>query len=141
MTTDYGFRLATSVGGTVTGEGGDILIVDDPLNPSQAESRLFRNLANRWFDHTFSSRLNNKKQGGIVVVMQRLHPQDLSGYLLEKGNWEVLELAAIAERTQHFMGSCFDHRRKAGECLHESREDAPMLARVKHEMGSYAFAA
>lgn len=141
MTTDFGFRLATSVGGTVTGEGGDILIVDDPLNPSQAESRLFRNLANRWFDHTFSSRLNDKRNGGIVLVMQRLHAQDLSGYLQEKGNWEILELAAIAERTQHFISKNFDYRRKAGECLHEVREDARMLARVKHEMGSYAFAA
>lgn len=141
MTTDYGFRLATSVGGTVTGEGGDILIVDDPLNPSQADSSLFRNLANRWFDHTFSSRLNDKRRGGIVVVMQRLHSQDLSGYLHEKGNWEMLELAAIAERTQYFRGAEFDYRRPLGECLHPQREDAAMLARVKHEMGSYAFAA
>jgi len=53
-------------------------------------------LANRWFEHTFSSRLNNKRTGAIVVVMQRLHPQDLSGFLLEKGGWELLELSAIA---------------------------------------------
>lgn len=141
MTTEYGFRLATSVGGTLTGEGGDILIVDDPLNPSQAESQLFRNLANRWFDHTLSSRINDKRTGGMVVVMQRLHPQDLSGYLQEKGNWEVLELAALAPQTQHYFGNQSDYRRFHGECLQEAREDARMLERLRHEMGSYAFAA
>jgi predicted phage terminase large subunit-like protein len=141
MTTQYGFRLATSVGGAVTGEGGDVLIVDDPLNPSQAQSRLFRNLANRWFEQTFSSRLNDKRKGGIVVVMQRLHPNDLSGYLQEKGNWEVLELPAIAEHTRHFFLKQVDYRIHEGECLHAAREDRQMLAQTRHEMGSYAFLA
>ncbi len=141
MTTAYGFRLAVSVGGAVTGEGGDILIVDDPLNPAQAESSLFRNLANRWFENTFSSRLNDKRRGGIVVVMQRLHSQDLSGYLQEKGNWEMLDLSAQAERMQHYIGMDYDYRRSMGECLHEAREDERMLSRMRHEMGSHAFAA
>ena len=73
VTTQRGFRLATSVGGSVTGEGGDILIVDDPLKPLHAESALLRKLANRWFDHTFSTRLNDRLRGGIVVVMHDLN--------------------------------------------------------------------
>ncbi len=139
MTTQYGFRMATSVGGSVTGEGGDVLIVDDPLNPTQGQSRLFRNMANRWFENTFSSRLNDKRSGAIVVVMQRLHAQDLSGYLKEKGAWEVLELPAIAARTQHFITQHYHYRQKEGQPLHAVREDLAMLHRVKHEMGSSAF--
>lgn len=141
LTTKHGFRLATSVGGSVTGEGGDVLIVDDPLNPAQAESKIFRNLANRWFEQTFSTRLNDKKRGSIVVVMQRLHPQDLSGFLQQKSGWEVLELPAIASRTLHFITTHFHHRYLREATLHTEREDLPTLQKLQHEMGSHAFGA
>ncbi len=141
VTTAHGFRMATSVGGAVTGEGGDILIVDDPLNPLQAESKLFRNLTNRWFEHSFSSRLNDKNKGAIVIVMQRLHHEDLSGFLLQKGNWELLELAAIATKTKFYYCNKFTYRRSQGTALHPQRENISMLKRIKREMGSYAFAA
>lgn len=139
LTTQHGFRLATSVGGGVTGEGGDVLIVDDPLNPHQAESRFFRNLSNRWFEQTFSTRLNDKKRGAIVIVMQRLHRQDLSGFLQQKNGWEVLELPAIARRTQHFILPLFDHRFMQESALHPAREDLAILQKLQHEMGSHAF--
>ncbi|WP_232507674.1 hypothetical protein [Candidatus Williamhamiltonella defendens] len=61
------------------------MIVDDPHNPRQAESPTEREKALEWFDQTFYSRLNDKKNGVIVVVMQRLHEKDLSGHLLAKG--------------------------------------------------------
>lgn len=85
MTTQHGFRLATSVGGTLTGEGGDIIVMDDPLNPEQAMSRTQRQHANHWFDNTLATRLNDKINGRMLLVMQRLHSDDLSGHLLEKG--------------------------------------------------------
>lgn len=85
MTSKQGFRMASSVGASVIGEGGNFLIIDDPISPAQAMNELARNHANNWFDHTFSTRLDNKKTGVIVLVMQRLHSADLSGYLLEKG--------------------------------------------------------
>ncbi|MFO1242427.1 MAG: phage terminase large subunit [Rickettsiales bacterium] len=142
VTTARGFRFATSVGGTATGEGGDILIVDDPLNPSQAMSKTRRDHANNWFDQTFSTRLNNKKTGRIVVVMQRLHPEDLSGHLLAKGGWEQLKLPAIAE-TQHsiYLGDLLLKTRHAGEPLHTEREDMALIERAKNDLGSFAFAA
>lgn len=141
MTKAHGFRLAVSVGGAVTGEGGDILIVDDPLNPQQAESQPFRNLANRWFEHTFSSRLNDKRSGAMVVVMQRLHPDDLSGFLLRKGGWELLQLPAYAPENRYFFVNDWVHRVCRGAVLHPLRENEEILGRLKHEMGSYAFAA
>lgn len=141
VTTERGFRFATSVGGTATGEGGDVLIVDDPLNPAQAASARLRQRANQWFDQTFSTRLNDKKRGRIVVVMQRLHAEDLSGHLLAQGGWERLVLPAIAEQRTvlHLRGR--DHVREAGEPLHRAREDLAELERARRQLGSYGFAA
>ena len=81
--TARGFRLATSVGGTLTGRGGDIIIIDDPLKPDDALSETKRSAANQWFTNTLLSRLDDKRTGAIVVVMQRVHMDDLTGFLLE----------------------------------------------------------
>lgn len=141
VTTARGFRFATSVGGTATGEGGDVLIVDDPLNPLQAMSKPRRDHANTWFDQTFSTRLNNKKTGRIVIVMQRLHPEDLSGHLLNKGGWEHLKLPALAEAPHSIRIGAFIKERAAGEPLHTEREDKELIERAKNDLGSFAFAA
>ena len=136
-----GFRLAASVGGALTGYGGDVLIVDDPLNPLQAESKVLRTLCNRWFEHTFSSRLNDKNQGKMLVVMQRVHPDDLSGYLLRKGGWEQLTLPAIALQTRHYVPLVKPYRFREGAALHPAREGAVLLEKLRHDLGSQAFAA
>jgi hypothetical protein len=73
--------LATSVGGTLTGRGGDIIIVDDPLKPDDAYSETKRSGANQWFTNTLLSRLDDKRTGAIVVVMQRIHMDDMTGFL------------------------------------------------------------
>src|SRR5947199_4009990 len=96
MTTARGSRLATSVGGTLTGRGGDLIIIDDPLKPDEASSETVRESVNDWFSTTLSSRLNDKKNGAIITVMQRLHQYDLAGMLLESGDWTQLCLPAIA---------------------------------------------
>ena len=95
--TDRGFRLATSVGGTLTGRGGDIIIIDDPLKPDDAMSETKRSSANQWFTNTLLSRLDDKRTGAIVIVMQRVHIDDLTGFLLgQSDEWDVLTLPAIA---------------------------------------------
>ena len=141
VTTQRGFRFATSVGGTATGEGGDVLIVDDPLNPAQACSAIERHHANQWFDQTFATRLNDKAKGRIVVVMQRLHTEDLSAHLLNKGGWEHLCLPAIADAPTLLQVGRWQHIRAAGDILHPQREDAMLLQRAQRELGSFAFAA
>ncbi len=141
VTTERGFRFATSVGGTATGEGGDVLIIDDPLNPIQAASRIEREFASSWFDQTFATRLNDKAHGRIVVVMQRLHKEDLTGHLLEKGGWEHLCLPAIAETRTIIPLSGREFIREIGDILHPSREGELLLARAKRELGSFGFAA
>lgn len=79
-----GMRRATSVGGTVTGQGGDFLIVDDPLSPQMANSATERENANEWYRTTFYSRLNSPKIGVRIIIMQRVHEDDLSGFLLDR---------------------------------------------------------
>ena len=68
-TTRQGCRLATSVGGVLTGRGADMIIIDDPLKPEEALSQAQRQAANEWFDHTLYSRLNDKRKGAIVLIM------------------------------------------------------------------------
>ncbi len=80
--TERGFRLSTSVGGTLTGRGGEIIIIDDPLKPDDAMSETKRTAANLWFTNTLLSRLDDKRTGAIIVVMQRVHMDDLTGFLL-----------------------------------------------------------
>lgn len=139
VTTARGHRMAVSVGGAAIGEGGNILIVDDPINPLQAGHHAQREAVNGWFDHTFATRLDDKQRGAIVVVMQRLHAEDLSGYLLEKGGWEHVCLPAIAPAPMVVARGGFRYERAAGEALHATREPLEVLARTKKELGSSNF--
>jgi len=95
-TTLTGMRLATSVGGIATGEGGDRIVIDDPLNAKQARSDAERLAANKWWDETMTTRFNNAEAAG-VIVMQRLHEEDLTGHLLAQGGWHHLCLPAEYE--------------------------------------------
>lgn len=92
-----GFRFTTSVGGSLTGRGGDLIVIDDPLNASEATSKASRDRANDWFKTSVLSRLDDPKTGAIVVVMQRLHVDDLTGVLLANGGWTHLCFPAIAQ--------------------------------------------
>jgi predicted phage terminase large subunit-like protein len=141
MTTQRGFRFATSVGGTATGEGGNFLILDDPLNALQAMNAGARASVRRWYDHTFSTRLNDKKRGVIVLVMQRLHADDLTSHLIEKGGFTHLSLPAIAPVQELIDFGCVTKIREAGEILHPKREDETLLERAKIELGAQAFSA
>jgi len=78
-TTAQGCRLATSVGGVLTGRDADLIVIDDPLKPEEALPEAQRRAANEWFDHTLYSRLNDKLDGAIVLIMHRLHESLPSG--------------------------------------------------------------
>jgi predicted phage terminase large subunit-like protein len=141
-TTRRGFRLATSTGGTLTGRGGNILIIDDPLKPADAQSELRRQDCLQWYTNTLLSRLDDKVYGAIILVMQRLHLDDLAGYLMEQGGWEVLELPAVADVPQVIpIGPGRFHHRAVGEVLHPEREPLRVLQQLKLEMGTYDFSA
>src|SRR5262249_55898678 len=142
MTTARGSRLATSVGGTLTGRGENLVIIDDPLKPQEAQSESARESVKQWFANTLLSRLDHKIDGSIVVVMQRLHPDDLVGHLLEQGGYKHLNLPVVAEEECVIdLGPNRRHRRSRGDLLHPERESRAALRQPKAEMGTMEFAA
>jgi predicted phage terminase large subunit-like protein len=141
-TTARGFRKATSVYGTLTGLGGDIFIIDDPQKPIDAQSDIQRDRLNQWVSNTLMSRLDSKERGVIIVVMQRVHLHDWSGYLMEPGGWQVLSLPAIAEREEKTPISASEfHVRHIGEALHPELESAESLKKLQMKIGPDVFAA
>ena len=144
ITARQGYRLATSTGGVLTGRGADIILIDDPLKPEEALSEAQRQAANDWFDHTLYSRLNDKRHGAIVIIMQRLHEDDLVGHVLGQEQWEILSFPAIAEKDEEhrietiLQPKCF--RRRQGEALHPDREPLEVLDRIRRTIGEYNFA-
>jgi predicted phage terminase large subunit-like protein len=144
MTTAQGFRMSTSVGGVLTGRGADFIILDDPLKPDDALSETRRNSVNEWYDNTLLSRLNSKENGIIILVMQRLHQDDLVGHVLGQERWEVISFPAIAEEDEvHLIEDPLGQRRferKTGEVLEPKRESRSTLAAIRRTMGEYNFA-
>ena len=142
MTTARGFRLATSVGGTLTGRGGNVIIIDDPMKPQDAQSESARQNLLQWYANTLLSRLDNKETDAIIIVMQRLHPEDLVGHLIEQDGWTVLNLPAIAEIDEFIpLGSNRFYHRTVGSVLHPEREPLTVLNELKLMMGSLDFSA
>ena len=141
--TARGSRLATSVGGTLTGRGGDLIIIDDPLKPDDAHSEAKRNAANEWFKNTLLSRLDDKRTGAIIIVMQRVHMDDLTGFVTgQSDEWEILDLPAIAEVEEHIpISDTKTYFRRVGEALSPEREPLSILENMKRELGSDAFSA
>ena len=141
-TTKRGKRIATSIDGTLTGLGGNLIIIDDPLKLGDAMSEAVRTRVIDWYRSTLLSRADDKKAARIVLVMQRVHQDDLAGYLQEQGGFEVLNLPAIAQREEtYFLGDGRTYTRQRGELLHPDQESAAVLAELKREMGPIAFSA
>lgn len=142
-TTELGTRMATSVNGVLTGRGADLIVIDDPMKPDDAFSDAKRKSANDWYENTLLSRLNDKASGCIIVVMQRLHLDDLTGYLIAQDDWDVLSFPAIAEAFEEVaFQTIFGTRvlrRDVGTALHPERESLEILERARRQMGTYNF--
>jgi predicted phage terminase large subunit-like protein len=143
-TTAKGFRMSTSVGGVLTGRGADVIILDDPLKPDDALSVTRRTSVNEWYDNSLLSRLNSKADGVIIIVMQRLHQDDLVGHVLGQGDWEVLSFPAIAEEYESYTiktpYGCSRFARSPGDVLEPDRESRATLDTIHRTIGTYNFA-
>lgn len=141
-TTKNGYCFATSVGGTLTGIGGSYIIIDDPIKAGDALSQIKRENVNEWYDNTLSSRLDNKNEGVIILVMQRLHIDDLTAHLLKQDGWEVLSLPAIANSDKTYtLYNGKEITIKAGEVLCPEIEPIEEVLKLKKTMSNYNFSA
>jgi predicted phage terminase large subunit-like protein len=143
MTTAQGFRMSTSVNGVLTGRGADIIILDDILKPDDALSETRRRAANDWYFNTLLSRLNSKENGVIIIVMQRLHEEDLVGEVIGREQWDVLSLPAIAQHDEYYPFEALLQNgvfaRKAGDALHPERDTVDTYLRIRETVGEYNF--
>lgn len=151
-----GYRIATSVEGMGTGEGGDFVVGDDPHNVVQAESDTEREKVVLWWRESMSSRVNNPKKCAHVLVMQRVHARDVCGAMLEEGGYELLCLPMRYEpsrlvprrlngdRNPEYIPPTSlgftDPRREEGELLWPRRYDEDAVSRLESSLGTYAAA-
>lgn len=138
-----GVMRSTSVGGALTGEGADVIIIDDPQNPLMANSEAERQNSIDFFKNTLQTRLNDPKNGAFIIIMQRLHENDLTGYILSEdlGYTHLCLPAEAPERTVvTFPKSGRVLVREEGDILNPQRFDADVLAGLKKSMGSLQYA-
>jgi predicted phage terminase large subunit-like protein len=139
-----GFRYATSVSAGVTGEGGNRLVADDPHNVKQAESDAVRTRTLEWWDQAMSSRGNDPKKVARIVVMQRVHEQDLTGHCLLKGNYEHLCLPAEYDGKKRCTsignGKSYEWREQHNELLWPERFGEKEISELKTDLGPYGTA-
>ena len=134
-----GVRLATSVGGALTGEGGDIIVVDDPHNVREIESPAVRATTLAWWDEALSTRLNDPGTGAYVMIMQRMHEADLAGHVLAEGGWTHVCLPARYEPDHpHLFAG--DRRQADGALLWPDRFGDQQIRELEMRLGSYGSA-
>ena len=131
-----GYRIATSVGGIGTGEGGDTIIVDDPHNTQGALSEVKRADCITWWDETMSTRLNDARTGSKIVVMQRLHENDLTGHILKQEPEEWVHLCL----PMRYEGGISDPRKKHDELLWSEKFPEKEVKKLETRLGIYGTA-
>ncbi len=139
-----GQMKAAGISGSVTGEGGNYLIFDDPHNPKKVESDVERQSTLDNLDLAWMSRLNDRTIGRVVLVMQRTHDADATQHFLDTGEYTHLKLPAVEDepkRTLVFPVSGKTIERKEGEELHPARLDAKVRAQLEKDLGSWGYAA
>lgn len=142
-----GFRMSSSVGGGATGEGGQFVVVDDPLKADDAKSDVALESVNAWWGGTMPTRSNDPKSRRRVIIMQRLHDRDLTGYVLERmreenyPQYELLCLPMEYEPNRCQLSTGWqDPRIKQEELLWPNRFDETEVKRLHSELGETGFA-
>jgi predicted phage terminase large subunit-like protein len=140
-----GYRIATSVGGRITGWGGNIIIIDDPLNADDAPSDSRRKSCNDWYDSSLRNRLNRQGEDAIIIVTQRLHADDLVAHVQRNERWDVISLPVVAEKTERYEFATpygwRSVRRETGDLLHSALLAETDLDDLRRAMGDYHFSA
>jgi predicted phage terminase large subunit-like protein len=141
-TTKKGFIFATSTGSTLTGRGANLIIVDDPMKAADVFSEAHRKRVIDWFHNTLYTRLDSKKNSVLMVVMQRLHEDDLTGHLEQYDAFRKVSFPAIAtSRTKYKISKDLYYRRKKGSLLNPDHEVLEGLKETRQILGNHGFSA
>lgn len=141
-TTEGGQIFSTSVKGTMTGIGADLLVIDDPIKAGSAMSEADRKYVNDWYRNTAYQRLNLKQQSSVVIVSQRVHVDDLIGSVLDVDDWAYIKLQALAEQDEEYrIDGNLLYYRQAGEALHPERESVESILKQKGILGEVTYSA
>jgi hypothetical protein len=133
---EKGYRLATTVQGPATGKGAHIIIVDDPFKAVEAASDAVRNSVYDWFKGSLMTRFDNPAEGAVIVVMQRLHQDDLVGRLRDEGGWEYLAMPGECfERTVYDLGDGQSWTLNPGDLLYPERFNRAALDQLLFDLG------
>jgi hypothetical protein len=135
-TTAQGGMFATGTGGAVTGFHSHGIWIDDPVKAIEANSKASLQESVDYLEGSLYSRLQDKKNGFIVLIMQRLNPKDLAGVLIEQGGWEHINLKALESRPIHYVMGNFSYQREAQEPLWEEYENYDDLKAQEIAMGT-----
>ncbi len=140
-----GYRIASSVGGAATGEGGSVLLVDDPHELRDIESEAVRAQVLNWWDAVMPTRMNDPKLSANVLIMQRSHHDDLTGHIEASGesNWVklVLPMEYDPKRSKVTVNGWKDPRKKAGDLLWPARFGKPEVKALKARLGAHNYEA
>ena len=138
-----GSKFASSVKGIGTGERGDRVVIDDPHDVHKSESDIIRTDTVRWFRETITDRLNNLDDSAIIIIMQRVHQLDISGFILEQG-WPYCHLMVPMEfeagREPYNTIGWADPRTEDGDLAWPERFSPEAVANIEREKGSFAYA-
>jgi predicted phage terminase large subunit-like protein len=143
-TTAGGYRLAISAEGTVTGRGGDVIIVDDGVQPDDTSSEARREAFNHFMTRSMSTRSNDKDKEAFAIIMQRLRVDDPIGYIQDRlgEEFRLLSLPAVTDIDRELpIGLGRTYLWKAGEKLHPALFDDAFLDRRRTLMGPANFSA
>ena len=144
-----GIRVATSVGGVATGRGCSILVADDPQSVQEIYSKVKREKVYRWWSQVIPSRLNDPKRDVKILVQQRCHEDDLTGYILKNNRQDVTHLIfpneyegpqRLITKLQAQRNGLIDQRANVGDLLCEARLGKEETERLKREIGEYGYA-
>lgn len=141
-TTEKGFIFATSTGSTLTGRGANLIIIDDPMKAADVFSEAHRKRVIDWFHNTLYTRLDSKKDSVLMVVMQRLHEDDLTGHLEQFEDFRKISFPAIATTNQKFkLAKNLYYRREKGSVLNPRHETVAALQGTRVILGNHGFSA
>ena len=139
-TSAAGYRISTSVGGVLTGIGANYIVIDDPMKADDAQNEAARETVKTWHDESLRFRVESLENSATILVMQRLHEDDLAGHLLSRGGYHELRLPAIAQADELVeVGPGRFYQRREGHALHPARQSLKALLEARAE-NAHSFA-